>query len=257
MPAATDATGLRRTSRRAVATGRARAEHGVFVKVHRPARIPPQFDASTIRNSTNVSHHRIHLLQYPVPLPFAAPQLPALSSFFGPLQLLGYLACAISLSAFFARTHRRFLLTGATSAFLWALHYHLLGERIAAALSAVSAGRNTIALHVLTLPRRKRIALTLAACSLLVTLAAFTWSGPLTALPTFASCLTMTAAFWLAGYRFRRVLLVSDSCWLVFGVLVGSIAGALAATISLSINAWTLHRLREAERNAAPPATPA
>lgn len=167
-------------------------------------------------------------------------------SLFGPLQLLGYVACAIGFSAFFARSHRRFLMTGATSAFIWALHYHLLGERFAAALSAVSAGRNTIATRVLALPARTRIALTLLACSLLVGLAVLTWSGPLTALPTFASCLTMTAAFWLAGERFRRVLFVSDSCWLVFGVLVGSIAGAFAAILSLSLNAWTMFRQRRA-----------
>lgn len=172
--------------------------------------------------------------------------LPALSSFFGPLQLLGYLACAIGFSAFFARSHRRFLMTGATSAFIWALHYHLLGERFAAALSAVSAGRNTIAARVLEMPARTRVALTLLACSMLVGLAALTWSGPLTALPTFASCLTMTAAFWLPGDRFRRVLFVSDTCWLVFGLAVGSIAGAVAAMLSLALNAWTMHRHRRA-----------
>lgn len=173
-----------------------------------------------------------------------SPSLPAFASFFGPLQLLGYLACAIGFSAFFARSHRRFMMTGATSAFIWALHYHLLGERFAAALSAVSAGRNTIASRVLALPTRTRVALTLLACSLLVGLAALTWAGPLTALPTFASCLTMTAAFWLPGERFRRVLFVSDSCWLVFGLMVGSIAGAFAAVLSLGLNAWTMYRHR-------------
>jgi len=73
-------------------------------------------------------------------------------------------------------------------------------------------------------------------------LALWTGSGPLTALPTFAACLTTTASFWLAGRAFRCAYLVSDSCWLVFGLLAGSTAGPVAATISLTLNVWTLRR---------------
>jgi hypothetical protein len=161
---------------------------------------------------------------------------------FGPLQLLGYLACAVSFSAFFAASHRRFQLVGATGAMLWALHYHLLGERVAAALSALSSGRNTIAPRVHRLTPPLRIALTLCVCALVVALAFVAGRGPFTVLPAFASCLTTTASFWLVGRAFRRVYLVSDSCWLVFGLLAGSIAGSVAASISLGLNLWTMRR---------------
>ena len=51
---------------------------------------------------------------------------------------------------------------------------------------------------------------------------------------------------WLVGRAFRRAYLVSDSCWLLFGVLAGSTAGWVAAMISLCLNLWTMRREREA-----------
>jgi hypothetical protein len=177
-------------------------------------------------------------------LHFNLPQPAQLLALFGPLQLLGYLACGVSFAAFFAGSHRRFLMVGATGAMIWALHYHLLGERVAAALSAISGGRNTIATHVQAMPRRFRIGLTLLVCGLVVSLALLAGSGPLAALPAFAACLTTTASFWLVGRAFRRVYLVSDSCWLVFGVLASLPAGCIAAAISLGLNLWTMRRQR-------------
>jgi hypothetical protein len=174
-----------------------------------------------------------------------------LASFFGPLQLIGYLACGVSFAAFFAGSHRRFLMVGATGAMIWALHYHLLGERVAAALSALSGGRNTIATRVHGLRRPLRIGLTVVFCALVATLGLYARSGPLVALPVFASCLSTTATFWLIGRAFRSAYLVSDSCWLLFGVLAGSTAGWIAAVISLCLNVWTMRR--EEVRRAAEP----
>lgn len=165
-----------------------------------------------------------------------------LAPFLGPMQLIGYLACGVSFAAFFTASHRRFLMVGATGAMIWALHYHLLGERVAAALSAISGGRNTIATRVHALPRRFRIALTLGVCAVVAGVTILAASTPLAALPAFASCLSTTAAFWLVGRAFRRAHLVTDSCWLVFGVLAGSTAGWIAATISLCLNLWTMRR---------------
>lgn len=173
------------------------------------------------------------------------PTLPAgtqAAAFFGPLQLIGYVATALGLTAFLTVCHRRFLLIGATSAMLWALHYQLLGERLAAALSMMAGGRNTIAARVHALPDRVRLAFTVALCGVVITLGCWTATGPLTILPTFAACLTTTAAFWLAGRAFRCAYLVSDSCWLVFGLLAGSTAGTLAASIALTMNLCTLRR---------------
>lgn len=169
-----------------------------------------------------------------------------LASLFGPMQLIGYLACAVSFSAFFVVSHRRFLLVGATGAVIWALHYHLLGERVAAALAALSGGRNAIALRVHALPRTSRVGLTVFGCAVVAALSAWSWSGPLNALPAFASCLTMTASFWLVGRRFRRTYFVSDSCWLLFGLAAGSFAGSFAAATSLCLNLWTMRRVRVA-----------
>lgn len=169
---------------------------------------------------------------------------PHIAPLFGPLQLLGYLACAVSFAAFFTGSHRRFLMFGATGAMIWALHYHLLGERVAAALSAISGGRNTIATRVHAWPRKLRIALTVVFCAIVATLALIVGSGPLAALPAFASCLTTTASFWLVGRAFRRAYLVSDGCWLTFGLLAGSSAGWIAAGISLCLNLWTMRRER-------------
>ncbi|HEU0200276.1 MAG TPA: YgjV family protein, partial [Burkholderiaceae bacterium] len=136
------------------------------------------------------------------------------------------------------------LMVAATSAFIWALHYHLLGERLAALLAMISGTRNTVAGWVHAQSRRVRIGLSVLACALLSGLGTLVWSGPLTILPTFAACFSTTASFWLVDRAFRRALLVSDSCWLVFGVLAGSVAAGLAALISLSINLWTMRKAR-------------
>jgi hypothetical protein len=167
------------------------------------------------------------------------------------MQLIGYLACAVSFAAFFTASHRRFLIFGATGAMIWALHYHLLGERVAAALSAISGGRNTIATRVHALPRGLRIALTAILCGVVASLALLAGSGPLAALPAFASCLTTTASFWLVGRAFRRAYLVSDSCWLLFGLFAGSTAGWIAAGISLCLNLYTMRRAPAPDAQAA------
>jgi hypothetical protein len=177
-----------------------------------------------------------------VSLSFNLQQPAQLLALFGPLQLIGYVACGVSVAAFFTASHRRFLMVGATGAMIWALHYHLLGERVAALLSAISGGRNTIASHVHALPRPMRVAFTLLVCALVVSLVLVAGSGPLSALPAFAACLSTTATFWLVGRAFRRAYLVSDSCWLVFGVLASSPAGCVAAAISLGLNLWTMRR---------------
>ena len=189
--------------------------------------------------------------------PLSALHFPAhLSTLFGPLQLLGYLACGIGFTAFFAVSQRRFMMIGATSAVLWTLHYHFLGERVAAALSAISGGRNTIAVHVQSMSRRVRVGVTVFICLLVATLAIWAGSGPLAALPTFAACLTTTANFWFAGKTFRRAYLVSDACWIAFGLLAGTAAGCIAATISFCLNLWTLKRY-VAATTPQPAATPA
>ena len=178
-------------------------------------------------------------------LPSSSMQFPPqIAPCFGPMQLVGYLACAVSFAAFFTASHRRFLAFGATGAMIWALHYHLLGERVAAALSAISGGRNTIATYVHGWPRRLRVGATASLCAVVASLALLASSGPLAFLPAFASCLTTTATFWLVGRAFRRAYLVSDSCWLVFGLLAGSTAGSIAACISLFLNLCTLRRVR-------------
>lgn len=171
-----------------------------------------------------------------------AVSVPQAASYFGPLQVIGYVATVLSLTAFLTVCQRRFMLIGATSAVLWALHYQLLGERLAAALSMISGGRNTIAARVHVLPDRMRVGLTVALCGVVIALGCWTAKGPLTILPTFAACLTTTAAFWLAGRAFRCAYLISDSCWLVFGLLAGSTAGSVAASIALTMNLCTLRR---------------
>lgn len=182
-------------------------------------------------------------MSFAVPSFPALPPLPQLAQLLGPLQLIGYVACAVSFSSFFMVSHRRFLMVAATGAMLWALHFHLIGERVAAALSALSGGRNTIAPRVLLMPRHVRLLLTTGLCAVVVGLGVAAWNGPLTLLPVFASCLTTTASFWLVGRRFRGVYLVSDSCWLVFGLLAGSAAGTVASAIALCLNLGTIRRV--------------
>lgn len=187
---------------------------------------------------------------------FALPSLASplhsqhVAALLGPMQLIGYLACAVSFSAFFVASQRRFLMVGATGAVIWALHYHLLGERVAAALSALSGGRNTVALRVQAMPATARLALTALGCAIVLALGACTWSGPLNALPMFASCLTMTASFWFVGRRFRHTYLVSDGCWLAFGLLAGSAAGAFASATALGLNLWTMRRIADRDATA-------
>lgn len=177
-----------------------------------------------------------------VSLSASLPSSAQLLALFSPLQLIGYVACGVSFAAFFTASQRRFLMVGATGAMIWALHYHLLGERLAALLSAISGGRNTIASRVHAMPRPLRIGFTLLVCALVVSLGLLAGSGPLAVLPAFAACLTTTATFWLAGRAFRTAYLASDSCWLVFGVLASSPAGCVAAAISLGLNLWTIRR---------------
>ena len=118
--------------------------------------------------------------------------------------------------------------TGIASA-LWALNNFFMGAYSAAALSALTVGRQATASAVHgTSERARRVGCTVFLLLTLVT-GALTWQGPQTVFTTLGSSLSTYAMFYLRGARLRWVMMLVSCLWMY--------------------NAWAYHSLWQAAAN--------
>ena len=148
-------------------------------------------------------------------------------------QLVGFVAMALLVSSFQMKTRAGILKVQLVSESLWVLHYFLLGAYTGMALNVVAAVR----CYVYGRRGIKKWAdsnyIPVMFFTVAVLTCIFTWSGPISLLPTASICLNSFVQ-WSKKPRIIRIFSIPGcACWLVFNYLSGSYAGVLTEILDL------------------------
>ena len=155
-------------------------------------------------------------------------------------QLVGYVSFLLGAAAFLQRSDRDMKLWLVGQSATYAIHFLLLGNPAAAAISVVSGTRS----YVATRSKSLLVAAAFVAVSFGVGFA-FAGRGP-GWLPVTASIAATIAMFTMSGVSLRVVMLVATSLWLANDVISRSIGGTALETMIAATNLWTIvHMVRE------------
>lgn len=136
---------------------------------------------------------------------------------------------------------RAFRHWSAAGAVLWSLMYLLLGAWTAALSMAGTAVRTLVSARVNT-TRHKHLA-SIAFVALFALLAALSWDGWISLLPTFAVINTTLALFYLGNRAMRIALLASSAAWIANDILWQAWPALLAESVAAALNLRTIARL--------------
>jgi len=172
--------------------------------------------------------------------------------FFSLVQCLGYVACALGVTAFLQKKDTRLKGFLAAECAVYTAHFWLLGNPPAALSAFLSGCRSGLAIKY----RHWLMALVFVALNLgLGILFARRWTD---VLPIMGGVLGSVALLTMTGTPMRVVLLISTLCWLGNNCLTGSVGGMLLESFNALANGFTLARLLTETRQAAalPSASP-
>ncbi len=148
------------------------------------------------------------------------------------IQLIGFLALAVSLLSFQFKRHNRIMLFRTASELIFALQYILLGAWSAAIMDGVSIVRNTLYTRLVK-KNRSTTPVIIGFCIFVVVVGVVTFEGIISLLPIISKLLT-TVSYGMKNERLLR-LITLPSCifWIVYNVFVGSAAGVLSDSLTL------------------------
>ncbi len=179
-----------------------------------------------------------------MPIDFAA--------IFNPIQLIGYVAMALCIFAYQAKTRRYILLIQGTGCILWTLHFFLLGSYAGMLLNAVNAARNITYAFIERYkfsrsPFCLGITLTICLSMLAVTVPAEAWLG---VLPVAATSLASVAFFMQKERLVRLFYLIASPVWMVYDIIGGSIGGTLCEGFTMISIVIALFRFKKEKKTA-------
>lgn len=149
------------------------------------------------------------------------------------IQLIGFLGLLVNILAFQLKKHNSIVYGKMTSELLFSIQYVLLGAWTAAVLDFISVIRNILFCRLV----KKNISTTpviVVFGLFVVATGIFTFDGPGSLLPIAAKLLT-TVSYGMKNERLLR-LITLPSCimWAIYNLAVGSIAGAVADSLTLA-----------------------
>ena len=148
------------------------------------------------------------------------------------VQGIGFLGMACTVLAFQCKGYRKLVGLRGVTELLFGLQYILLGAYSGAAADFVGCLRNGIFLEC---DRRKRSLRPwrLVFCGIFVIMSLLTWAGPKSLLSAVAK-VASTIGYGSSDPRLIRLItLCSSCCWLIYNVLVFSLAGIVCEIITL------------------------
>lgn len=165
---------------------------------------------------------------------------------FSPAQCVGYVAFVLGVSSFLQTDDRRFklLMTGECLAYI--AHFALLGNPTAVASSVVSTIRSALALHTQSPWVAAAVVVANVSVGLMVAERLSDW------LPLLASISGTLALFLLKGIPMRLLMLLGTTFWIANNIIVGSIGGTALEVVVATVNIYTMIRMRQRARAAAP-----
>ena len=131
----------------------------------------------------------------------------------------GLAALAINVSGLVSRSDRSLRSTNGWASLLWAANNFLMGADSAAALSALSAGRQASESVVQGKSGRARMLTCMAFLGVTLVLGILTWNGTVTLVTTAGSMLSTYAMFYMRGV-FLRVAMIGVATLWMFNALV-------------------------------------
>jgi hypothetical protein len=157
------------------------------------------------------------------------------------VDVTGLVALSLNLSALVRSSDRALVRTTGLASAIWALNNLLIGAQTAAALSALSVGRQVSASFLRDQSMRtKAIAVAIIAAATLL-IAAATWSGFGTMFPVLGSLMASYAMFYMRDAALRWAMVAVNALWMVNAVAAGSwwqIAANGIAGAAGVIGAW-------------------
>lgn len=173
-----------------------------------------------------------------------------------PLDLLihacGMVALLFNIKGLVRPCDRTLRQTTGLAAVLWAVNNLLLGAHTAAALSAVTVGRQISAEAVQQATAQRRRLACAGFMALMLAIAVFTWHGPITLFTTGGSMLATYAMFYMQGIRLRLAMVAVSLLWMANAVAFDSWEQAAANVASGAAAAWGAWRIQRAAAAASP-----
>lgn len=157
------------------------------------------------------------------------------------IDATGILALSLNVSALVRPSDRTLLKTTGWASALWALNNLLLGALSAAALSALSVGRQIGAAALHDRPGRWKAAAFAAVVAATLLIAGLTWNGLDTLFPAIGSLVGTYAMFYLRGAAMRLAIVLVNALWMVNAVAYDAWWQIAANTLSgtaAAIGAW-------------------
>lgn len=163
-------------------------------------------------------------------------------------QFIGLIALIVGLSVNLIKNDKYLKIYAATGSSIWATHFYMLGAITDSMTCIAISFRQLTSIFFDKEKSHLRTILVIFFCILFSTITTFTWMGPVSILPWIASINGTFAFFYLKGIKFRSVLLISDSAWLLSAIIHGSMGMCATAIIGISLKIWTIHRLMQDQK---------
>lgn len=142
-------------------------------------------------------------------------------------QLVGFIALAFSITVFQKNKRRLMLLLQMSSAFLFAIHFALLGAWTGSAMNFVNTLRSYIFANKGNKYWANNKVWVLVFILLFSIFTLITWQGWISLLPLIAM-ISGTIAFWLDNPRHIRLLsLISPPAWFIYNLTFNSYPGMI------------------------------
>lgn len=161
------------------------------------------------------------------------------------IDCTGFAAVALNVSGLLNTSDRSLRASNGMAAALWALNNLFMGAEGAAALSALSVGRQASAAVVQGRDERTRRLACTAFLAITVLVSAVTWDGPSSILTAVASLLSTYAMFYLSGTVLRLAMVAVAGLWMYHAVHYHSfwqIAANILSAGAAAYGAWRTTR---------------
>ena len=159
---------------------------------------------------------------------------------FSVIQIIGYVAYAITIAAFWQKRDKRLFLLNAVGAFLWSVQYAMLGTWAGAVTETLVAVRSALSAYLN--PKHKHWAAAIFLTGF-VAGGLFAYRQPYD-LINIVSCMigTVSMIYW-TQFQLRYGMLLASSLWFIFNCFAGSIGGVLAGATLIATQVTTLIRM--------------
>lgn len=161
------------------------------------------------------------------------------------IDFTGVIALSLNVRALVGASDRTMLKTTGWASAIWAMNSFLIGAHTAAALSALSVGRQVGASMLLNHPTRTKTIAFAVLVAATLSIATLTWNGVGTLFPVAGSLVASYAMLYMRGAALRWAMVGVSALWMVNAVAFNAwwqIAANGLAGVAAAAGAWRTQR---------------